>query len=81
MMTLVTALVFLTITEGAAGCSRCKAPLQAFVLVSAKIVRGEKKSESGSLHAIVRADVCVGCGTCVPVCPEPGAILMVNKRA
>ena len=69
------------ITEGASFCSRCKAPLQAFVLVSAKIVSGEKKAETGPLHAIVRADVCVGCGTCVPVCPEPGAIQLVNKFA
>jgi len=30
---------------------------------------------------MVRADVCVGCGTCVDACPEPGAIAMVNKLA
>ncbi len=63
-------------------CPTCKAPPQAFDLVNAKIVTGEEKPETGAvLHAIVRADVCVGCGTCVPACPEPGAILIVNKVA
>jgi thioredoxin reductase (NADPH) len=69
------------IAEGATWCPGCNAPLQAFELVTAKVVTGEKKSGDGPLHAIVRADVCVGCGTCVPVCPEPGAIEIVNKLA
>jgi putative YpdA family bacillithiol system oxidoreductase len=69
------------ISEGALLCPSCKAPLQAFELVTAKVVTGEKKTENGPLHAIVRADVCVGCGTCVGVCPEPGAIRLVNKVA
>ncbi len=71
-----------SLATGAQWCPKCKAPPQAFALVSAKIVEGEKKEEPGAaLHAIVRADVCVGCGTCVPACPEPGAILIVNKVA
>jgi thioredoxin reductase/NAD-dependent dihydropyrimidine dehydrogenase PreA subunit len=35
----------------------------------------------GKLHAVVRADICVGCGTCVPACPEPGAIAIRGKLA
>ncbi|MFN8588435.1 MAG: NAD(P)-binding domain-containing protein [Candidatus Eisenbacteria bacterium] len=70
------------LSAGAQWCPKCKAPPQAFDLVSARVVTEEKKDAPGAaLHAIVRADVCVGCGTCVPVCPEPGAIQMVNKVA
>jgi thioredoxin reductase/ferredoxin len=28
---------------------------------------------------MVRAETCVGCGACVPVCPEPGAIRLEGK--
>ncbi|MBI5168591.1 MAG: NAD(P)-binding domain-containing protein [Candidatus Eisenbacteria bacterium] len=71
-----------TLSVDAQWCPKCKAPPQAFDLVSAKIVTEEKKAEPGAaMHALVRADVCVGCGTCVPVCPEPGAIQIVNKVA
>jgi thioredoxin reductase (NADPH) len=32
-------------------------------------------------HAVVRADMCVGCGTCVAACPEPGAVTLLLKLA
>jgi putative YpdA family bacillithiol system oxidoreductase len=70
-----------TVSEGALLCPGCRAPIQAFELVTAKVVSGEKKADGGPLHAIVRADTCVGCGTCVAACPEPGAIQLVNKVA
>lgn len=69
------------LAEGQTWCPGCKAPLQAFEVLTAKVVTGEKKADGGPLHAIVMADKCVGCGTCVAACPEPGAILLVNKIA
>jgi heterodisulfide reductase subunit A-like polyferredoxin len=33
------------------------------------------------MHAVVRGDLCVGCGTCAAACPEPGAIAVLNKVA
>jgi putative YpdA family bacillithiol system oxidoreductase len=36
---------------------------------------GERK------HAVVRADLCVGAGTCVAACPEDGAIRLEGNRA
>ncbi len=71
-----------TIVEGQQWCPGCRAPLQAFELVTARVVEGTPPAAAaGPLHAIVRADLCVGCGTCVEVCPEPGAIQIVNKIA
>lgn len=61
-------------------CPHCQAPLQAFELALARVVTDQPVAD-GPLHAMVRADVCVGCGTCVDACPEPGAIAMVNKLA
>jgi thioredoxin reductase (NADPH) len=69
------------LVEGQQWCPGCRAPLQAFELVAAKAVEGVRPADDGPLHAIVRADVCVGCGTCVAACPEPGAIHLVNKVA
>jgi len=69
------------VPEGAQWCPSCRAPMQAFELVTAPVATGERKPEGGPLHAVVRADVCVGCGACVPVCPEPGAIRLVHKLA
>jgi len=61
-------------------CPRCGAPFQAFEIVSARLAP-EAPAQDGPLHAIVRADRCVGCGTCVDACPEEGAIRLVNKIA
>lgn len=69
------------LTPGATYCPGCHAPLQAFEMVTAPVARGEAAAADGPVHAIVRADLCVGCGTCVDACPEPGAIALVNKVA
>ena len=66
---------------GAMRCRQCGAPQQAYELVSAPVVEGELAAGSGAPKAMVRADVCVGCGTCVDACPEPGAITMHKKLA
>ena len=64
------------VPEGAADCPRCQAPLQAYAVVTAPTAAADAPApDSGAtLHAVVRADACAGCGTCVDVCPEPGAI-------
>lgn len=69
--------------EGAHSCAKCGVPLGAFEVVGLKALTASRAGAAGSaaLHAIVRGDVCVGCGLCVPVCPEPGAIAMAGKRA
>ncbi len=71
------------VPAGAARCPRCDIPMQLYEVVSAQTVEGEDKkmSNGAAPHAVVRADLCVGCGACVPVCPEPGAIKMVGKLA
>jgi thioredoxin reductase (NADPH) len=71
-----------TVPPGAARCPKCKVPMQLYEVVSAAAVNESEDERDGSApHAVVRADLCVGCGACVPVCPEAGAIRMEGKLA
>lgn len=63
-------------------CPKCGVPPQVFEVVAAPSVAGSAgETSAGRLHAVVRGNVCVGCGACVSVCPEPGAISLVGKLA
>jgi Pyruvate/2-oxoacid:ferredoxin oxidoreductase delta subunit len=65
-------------------CPGCGIPQQIFEVVGARTVAAAQPGgamDSAQVHAVVRADVCVGCGACVPVCPEPGAIRLDGKLA
>ncbi len=59
---------------GSTFCPGCGVPQQMFELVAAP-TSVEGAAAAGVLKALVRADMCVGCGTCVASCPEPGAIV------
>ncbi len=69
------------VPPGSARCPGCGVPMQLYEVVAAQTVTGEAAGDGGAAHAVVRADLCVGCAACVPVCPEPGAIRMVGKLA
>ena len=68
------------IPAGAATCPSCRVPLQAYELVLAPEAAADE-GPCGALHAMVRADVCVGCGACVTACPVPGAMRLEGKLA
>lgn len=63
-------------------CPRCHVPLDAFELVgAAEAATDASDGAHGRLHAVVRRDVCIGCGACVPACPETGAIRIEGNVA
>src|SRR5215510_2652993 len=63
-------------------CPKCHVPLQLFELVSAPVVQHtEQADDDAPPRALVRSDLCVGCGACVDACPEPGALSMRGKLA
>jgi thioredoxin reductase len=63
-------------------CSGCGIAQQLFEVVSAPVAAGGAAPVGDALpKAMVRADLCVGCGTCVASCPEVGAITMRGKLA
>jgi thioredoxin reductase/NAD-dependent dihydropyrimidine dehydrogenase PreA subunit len=56
-------------------------PLQAYEVVQAEETTADGREEEGRAHPVVRADLCVGCSTCVDACPEEGALRLVGKLA
>ncbi len=67
---------------GAVFCPGCRVPVQVYELVSAPIADvAEPLDLDVKPHPIVRTDLCVGCGTCVAACPEPGAIQLVDHHS
>lgn len=67
------------VPAGSTFCPGCGVPQQMFELVRAPTAKGN--AGGGVLRALVRADMCVGCGTCVASCPEPGALTMRGHLA
>ena len=68
------------VPAGAQRCPKCGIPMQVMEIVGADAAADDGPQE-GAVHAVVRADVCVGCGACVPACPVENAIRMEGKLA
>lgn len=62
-------------------CPSCGVPTQVYEVVRAREADPDGDEQQGRLHAIVRRDVCIGCGSCVSACPEEGAIRLVDHLA
>ncbi len=69
-----------SIVVGSTFCPACGVPQSAFEVVQARLAVGPEVV-GGAPKAAVRADMCVGCGTCVASCPEEGAIVLRGKLA
>jgi thioredoxin reductase (NADPH) len=69
------------VPRGSTFCPACGVPQQIFELVNAPAAAAATGAPTGAPRALVHADMCVGCGTCVDSCPEPGAITLRGKLA
>ena len=65
-------------------CGKCGAPLDLWKVHRATVAKkreGEEEGDKGSPRPIINASLCIGCGTCVDVCPEEGALEVVAGKA
>ena len=70
------------VPPGSTFCPKCGVPQQIFEIVNAPAsIASDNTPLLGKPRALVRADMCVGCGACVASCPIPGSITMNGKLA
>ena len=70
------------VPPGSTFCPGCGVPQQIFEMVTAPTSSADEQAIlPGKARALVRADMCVGCGACVAACPVPGAITLQGKMA
>ena len=65
----------------AAFCAQCGAPLALWTVHSAEISDGAMPAEKGQPRPVINASLCIGCGSCVEVCPEQGTLAMAGGKA
>ncbi|MGH9702386.1 MAG: 4Fe-4S dicluster domain-containing protein, partial [Candidatus Acidiferrales bacterium] len=71
-----------TIAKGAPFCSHCGAALAMWSVHLAEIKSGGGSAgNKGKPRPVINASLCVGCGSCVEVCPESGTLAMANGKA
>ncbi|MEZ5391378.1 MAG: NAD(P)-binding domain-containing protein [Bryobacterales bacterium] len=64
-------------------CGKCGAPLELWKVHRASVAeksQGEP-ADPGQLRPVINASLCIGCGTCVDVCPEQGALSVAGGKA
>lgn len=67
------------IAKNASFCSHCGAALEMWKVKRAEIQTGP--AAQGKPKPVINASLCVGCGSCVEVCPEQGTLELVGHKA
>lgn len=69
------------IAKASAFCAHCGAALAMWSVHRAELKVGGDGPAQGKSQPAINASLCVGCGTCVDVCPETGTLELVNGKA
>ncbi len=69
------------IAKGTPFCAHCGAALAMWSVHLAEVKTGGGDGKKGKPRPVINASLCVGCGSCVEVCPESGTLAMANGKA
>jgi putative YpdA family bacillithiol system oxidoreductase len=68
------------IARNASFCSHCGAALEMWKVQRAQ-VQATSSAPKGKPRPVINASLCVGCGSCVEVCPESGTLELAGHKA
>ena len=69
------------IPQDAAFCSHCGAALAMWTVHRAVVQSASAGAPKGTARPVINASLCIGCGSCVDVCPEQGTLELVGGKA
>jgi putative YpdA family bacillithiol system oxidoreductase len=72
------------IEQGTAFCAHCGAPMAMWNVHRAQTTSPTSMSAAeptGKAQPVINASMCIGCGSCVHVCPETGTLELVGGKA
>ena len=69
------------IAKGTPFCANCGAALAMWSVHMAEVQTASGNGKKGKPRPVINASLCVGCGSCVEVCPESGTLAMANGKA
>jgi thioredoxin reductase (NADPH) len=69
------------ISRGSAFCNHCGAALAMWTVHRADIRAASAGAPKGKPKPVINASLCIGCSSCVDICPETGTLEMLNGKA
>jgi len=70
------------VARGMSFCASCGAPMALWKVHCAPVSKeGQGSSMKGKPRPLINASLCIGCGTCVEVCPEAGTLALAAGKA